>query len=390
MSRRGRHTAGICAFVVFLTVAGGAYLLRDDAAEAAIPALTAAFDDEDDEVRRDAKKALAKVSVLREMHRPPPAPPADMPKLSPLILTDGWREALRAKWLAFLGEIPRDRGPLEAQVLETEEITKLTRRHVRYRIEDGVYTEGYLLTPWDLPADGSRKAPAVVVFHQTVDSHAKQPAGIDPQRPGLHIGVHLAERGYVAFCPRCYIFDEGADYAGNVAKMKARHPAWKGMTRMLFDAVRAADYLESLPYVDPKRIGCIGHSLGAKEVLYAAAFDERYRAAVSSEGGIGLGMSNWDAPWYLGPEIKAPGFEREHHELLALIAPRAFLLLAGGTDLGGADGARSWAFVEAGLAVYKLLGADDRFGWIDHGFGHDYPRAARAAAEEFLDRWLRG
>ena len=40
----------------------------------------------------------------------------------------------------------------------------------------------------------------------------------------------------------------------------------------------------------------------------AAAFDERYRAVVFSEGGIGLGFSNWDAVWYLGKKIRAPGF----------------------------------------------------------------------------------
>jgi hypothetical protein len=37
----------------------------------------------------------------------------------------------------------------------------------------------------------------------------------------------------------------------------------------------------------PDRVFAIGHSLGAKEVLYLAGFDERIRAAVSSEGGIG-------------------------------------------------------------------------------------------------------
>lgn len=347
------------------------------------------------------KKALALVSVLRDLHHPPEAPLADAPKLSPLLRSiegeaitarEEWekrRNDLRSKWLEILGELPRDRGPLEAQVIATEELTRFRRRRVRYRIEDGVYAEGYLLMPWDLPEGSSRKLPAVVVFHPTVESSSKQPAGIDPSRPGLHIGVDLAKRGFVALCPRSYIFEEGADYAGSVAKMKARHPSWKGMTRMLLDALRAADYLESLPYVDEKRIGCIGHSLGAKEVLYAAAFDERYQAAVFSEGGIGLGMSNWDAPWYLGPEIKAAGFEREHHEFLALIAPRAFLLLAGGASAGAADGERAWAFVEAALEVYKLLGRDECFGWINHGFGHDYPRPARAAAEEFLDRWLR-
>src|SRR5262245_24791474 len=36
-----------------------------------------------------------------------------------------------------------------------------------------------------------------------------------------------------------------------------------------------------------------GFLLGVKEVLYAMAFDERYRAGVANEGGVGLRMSNW-------------------------------------------------------------------------------------------------
>ena len=57
------------------------------------------------------------------------------------------------------------------------------------------------------------------------------------------------------------------------------------MAKMLYDAMRAVDVLESLPYVDKQRLASVGHSLGAKETLYLAAFDERIKAAVASEGG---------------------------------------------------------------------------------------------------------
>jgi hypothetical protein len=145
------------------------------------------------------------------------------------------------------------------------------------------------------------------------------------------------------------------------------------------------DYLESLPYVDKDRIGCIGHSLGAKEVLYAAAFDERYKVAVFSEGGIGLSFSNWDAIWYLGSDIKKSDFDLEHHQLIALIAPRAFLLLAGNS----ADNDKSWAFIASATPVYKLLGMTENIGWFNHRFGHRYPPEAQAVTEAFIDRHLK-
>ena len=46
------------------------------------------------------------------------------------------------------------------------------------------------------------------------------------------------------------------------------------MTRMTWDGVRALDFLAAQRGVDAGRLGIIGHSLGAKEVLYVAAFDD--------------------------------------------------------------------------------------------------------------------
>ena len=132
------------------------------------------------------------------------------------------------------------------------------------------------------------------------------------------------------------------------------------MTRMTWDGIRAIDFIQTLPAVDPQRIGIFGHSLGAKEALYVAAFDERVKCTRISEGGIGLGFSNWEDGWYLGPQITAAGFGREHHELLALIAPRPFLLLAGES----ADGDRSWTYMEAALPVYPLVRETHQSGMV--------------------------
>jgi hypothetical protein len=330
--------------------------------------------------------------ATNSLHEPPANPPTDAPKLGALLagaegkaIADAraWsrrREALRQQWLAHLGPLPATRPALKAEVLATEDLPGFVRQHVRYQVEEGLFTDGYLLTP----KGAAGRLPAVAVFHQTIGTQAQQPAGVDASTPELMHGVQLVERGYVVLCPRCFIFAEGADYAGHVAAMHARHPDWTGMLRLTWDAIRAADYLQSLPQVDGDRLGCLGHSLGAKEVLYAVAFDERYKVAVFSEGGIGLSFSNWDAVWYLGPGIRRPDFALEHHQLIALAAPRAFLLLAGDS----ADGDKSWAFVEAALPVYRLLGAPGNLGWFNHHQGHRYPADAQTVAEAFLDAHL--
>lgn len=292
------------------------------------------------------------------------------------------RTALHRRWQALLGPLPRRKAPLAPRTIEIQHCNGFTREHVRYQVEDGVWTDGYLLTP----SSPARRRAAVVVFHPTTPSHARAMAGLDPDYPEeKRQGLHLVERGFVVWCPRNYIVAEGADWAGNARRVLERHPEWTGMTRMLWDAVRAADFVASLPGVDGRRIGCLGHSLGAKQVLYAMAFDERYRAGVFSEGGISLRFSNWDAPWYLGARFPSPDSGLDHHQLLALIAPRAFLLVAGGS----ADHAGSRAGLEAARPVYQLLGAPENLEWFEHTAGHRYPPEARAAAEAFLQRHLK-
>lgn len=337
---------------------------------------------------------LYSLTATPSLQQPPAAAPADMPALSALLVTaDGkrittrrawhWeRESLRQRWLDFLGGLPASRAPLKPEILATEACDGFTRQWVRYQVEEGVFTDGYLLTP---ASTWEKRRPGIVVFHPTTPLQACGVAGLEPTYPERNWqGLQLVRRGYVVWCPRNYINTPGADWAGNARAVLAAHPGWTGMTRMVWDAIRAADFLESLPQVDARRIGCLGHSLGGKEVLYAMAFDARYRVGVSSEGGLGLQFSNWDAIWYLGPQIRAPDFPLEHHQLLALVAPRPFLLLAGEAS----DNDRSWAFLEAVLPVYRLERAPQNVGWLNHRAGHAYTPAARAVAEQFLDQHL--
>jgi hypothetical protein len=307
-------------------------------------------------------------------------------QLSPLIATNAsdWntrREQIKTKWLKILGPLPTSKVPLHPEILETETTPKFIRKHIRYQTETNVFTDGYLL----LPNPTKTKCAAIVVFHPTTPLQAKGVAGLAKDyAEEKWQGVQLVERGYVVWCPRNYINGEGADWSGNAKRVLKRHPKWTGMTQMVWDANRAADFVQSLPEVDANRIGCIGHSLGGKQALYAAAFDERYKASVASELGIGLKFSNWDALWYFGPAMHnfPPG--TDNHEVLALVAPRPFLLLAGDS----ADGDKSLNYINAVAPVYGVFGARTNLNFLNHHLGHRYAPQARDAAEKFLDQHL--
>jgi Dienelactone hydrolase family len=348
-----------------------------------------------------ALPAAGELPWLPEVQAPPPSVPADAPVLpsllidsqgAPIASAKAWRAhraRLRGEWLELLyGDeastaLSVRRCDLAPEVVSSEAVGNVTRTLVRLQFEPGLTTEAYVLHP----TEHRGKLPGVVAFHSTVDHTIRQPAGLEGP-PSMFMGLRLAERGFVAVCPRCYIWG----YAGTgtydeaVAELERRHPTWCGMGKMVWDGVRALDYLGSLSFVDRKRLGCIGHSLGAKETLYMAALDERVRAAVSSEGGIGLAFSNWDAPWYLGLDVKEPGFAHDNHEVVALAAPRAFLLI-GGED---ADGGRSWPYIAAAKPVYDLLGAGDHVGLLTHSSGHSFPPVAQECAYQWLGHYLRG
>ena len=122
------------------------------------------------------------------------------------------------------------------------------------------------------------------MFHSTVSHSIRQPAGVEG-KPEKAFGLKLARRGYVTFCPRNFLWPDNHHIAAQqeTKRFQQRHASSKGMAKMLFDSRVALEILAALPYVDADRLGCVGHSLGAKEVVYLAAFDERIKCTVSSD-----------------------------------------------------------------------------------------------------------
>lgn len=336
------------------------------------------------------------VGWLSEVQRPPEKIPATDRPLAPLMVDDQgqpittlqqWQPArakLREAWLKFLGPMPAERPPVKLEVLKEDRREGCVRQLVRYLAEADEPVEGYLLRP---DSKSPVKRSGIVALHQTSNASIEEIAGVSGAE-AQHLGLQLCRAGHVVFCPRCYLWQTPPKYQIDVKTtvdyFRKRHPQTLGMHKMLFDAQRAVDVLVSLPDVDPQRIGAVGHSLGAKETLYLAAFDERVKAGVASEGGIGFTSTNWKDPWYLGPGIQAPDFTLNHHQLLALIAPRPFLVLGGESGRGAADGDHSWPYIEAALPVYRLYGEPPRLGLLNHHQGHSIPDDARAKLMEWL------
>ena len=340
------------------------------------------------------------VEWLLQIQQPPKEPSSFSPgTMQPLLerldgtsinaLSD-WKEhrkELQSAWEKFLGPSPTFLKNTDLTILKHETIGEITRDLIHYQCEQNpdLFVEAYLLRP--VKKDTGKRLPGIVALHHTATASIDEIAGLSG-RPTLFLGPKLAERGFVVICPRCVLWQDAPSLPIAVENFRERHPQSLGMRKMLFDAQRATDILCAQPDVDPSRIGAIGHSLGAKEVLYLAAFDDRIRAAVASEGGVTLGSTNWDAPWYLGPQIHEKTFTRNHHELLALIAPRAILILGGETGPGAADGERSWPLIAAALPVHRLYRATPRLGILNHHQGHSFSEDMFERSTNWLETYL--
>ena len=113
--------------------------------------------------------------------------------------------------------------------------------------------------------------------------------------------------------------------------------------------------------------------------FYSGCLDPRIKVMVISDFGMGWSFSNWDDPWYLGPQINAPEFELAHHHLLALAAPKPCLIIG-----GEADRPATWQYLNEARKVYDLYGRPNEIGFFDHASGH----RPTLKSLEIAYRWL--
>jgi len=308
----------------------------------------------------------------------------DLPELlidkdgKPIKSISSWiekKQLLIKTWSDYLGIFKSGGSKPVVRILHEEKIDGLIRQYIEYENEPGMFVPAYVIKPQVITGP----LPGVVALHSTSDNKMIFISGVEKGKI-TPLGNNLAKLGYVVICPLCFLwYNKGEkSYEQQVEMFQMRHPGSKGMAKMLFDAQRAVDVLVNDSDVDSERIGAIGHSLGGKEAFYLGAFDERVKVIVSNEGGIGIDFSNWNDPWYLGKEIS--NFDHEHHELLALCAPKPFLLIGGDS----ADGTISLPYINAVKPVYGLYGKPQNIELFNHGSGHGITPEAEKLSYDWI------
>jgi dienelactone hydrolase len=308
-----------------------------------------------------------------------------------------WAIEARSKLRELIGPLPAETVPLQPTWGEPVRRPGHTRRSVLFATRPGLAAFGYLLIPDELDAP----APGFVC----IPGHGRgvdEIVGIDERgRDRDHLdgyqhdfAVQCAQKGYVTLALEPIGFghrrDEAARQRGPGAS--SCQPA-AGAALLLgetmvgwraWDALRAVDLLAERPEVDPARIGMMGISGGGTITLYAAALDDRIRAAFLSGSFCTYRDSIFSIQHCIDNYV--PGILNwfEMPDLAALIAPR-FLFVENGVE--------DPIFPEAGVksalrrveAAYKALGVPDRVASAFFPAGHQFDGTAAFAQ---LATWL--
>lgn len=203
----------------------------------------------------------------------------------------------------------------------------------------------------------------------------------------------------------------GADLKDDTDAYMFLYPDYdfSGLMRRAWGASRAVDYLLTRDEVNPKQIAITGHSRNGKQSLWAAAFDERIAAVVSSSSSTGGDMpwrycdpqyasetldyvTAWNGHWFhprlkffSGREDKLPV---DQNLLAALVAPRGLLFHYSIVE----KGLNSWSIEQnyySAKKVYDFLGVPEHIG-VHTRMGDHLPVPARDVEQtiDFLDSYF--
>lgn len=295
----------------------------------------------------------------------------------------------RAQLYALLGDLPPRECPVSGETIAEE-------RREGYVLEKLILDlNGVEMVPayFAKPSKGSGPWPVVLYNHAHGGDYELGKDELITGRGALQeppYAVELTRLGYCALCIDMWTFGERR---GRTESETFKEMLWKGQVlwgMMVYDSLRAVDYLAGRPDVDADRIGTLGMSMGSTMAWWAAALDPRlkvcvdiccltdYQALLETRGLDGHGIYYY-----------VPGLLKHFTTagINALIAPRPHLSLAGEYDRltppAGLDR------IDAELReVYAAAGAPDAWKLARFGVGHVETAAMRAEIINWLKRWL--
>ena len=187
--------------------------------------------------------------------------------------------ARRRDLYGLLGDLPARDRPISAGLVTTREEPGYLLDTLILDLNGIEAVPAYLTLPRAAP----RPLPAVVYSHAHGGDYVR---GKDELLQGSSYlrtppyAVALARMGVAALCIDHWNFGERR---GRSESELFKHLLWHGQVLwglMVYDTLRATDYLVARPEIDPARVGTMGLSMGSTMAWWHAALDERVAACV--------------------------------------------------------------------------------------------------------------
>ena len=339
-----------------------------------------------------------------------------------------WKQAARAKVLDLLHYSPPRCNP-SAEVVEKVDQGDYVCEKIYFNTTPAVRVPAYLL----VPKTARKPLPAVIALHdhdgfylwgkeKLVETDGEAPALKNWRKTyygNQSLASVLARLGYVVLVidmfywgeRRMLLEDDPADWRDRPSDISQQRIGafnqrasqneqlvgrtifaagftWAGV--IFWDDIRSVDFLLTRPEVDPKRIGCVGLSVGGLRAAHLAALDSRIKAAVA----VGW-MTSF--PTQLRRHVRntightklVPGLYRylDYPDVASLAMPAALLVINGKKD-GLFDPQGVQTSFDKLARCYAKAGIPDRVKTSLYDAPHEFNGDMQQEAWAWLKRWL--
>ena len=298
---------------------------------------------------------------------------------------------VKEKLMEIVGPFP-EKTPLNAKITRTVEKDGYRIEHVVFESQPGFHVASSLFIPKNI----DNKAPAIIYcsgHHILAYRNATY----------QHVILNLVKKGFIVFAidpvgqgERLEYFDE-SDNSPTVGGPTKQHSypgaqafiAGSSMAKyMIWDGIRAVDYLFTRDEVDHERIGITGRSGGGTQSSYIAAFDDRIYASAPENY-----ITTFRRLLYThGPQDAEQNFYKgiksglDQPDLLLVRAPKPNMMITTTSDIFNIEGAREAAAEIKG--IYAAYGNEENFLKVEDDAGHASTAKNREAMYAFFQKHL--
>ncbi len=298
-----------------------------------------------------------------------------------------WQQDRRKFFRRQLGGFP-ERTPLNAKVTGRLTVDDYRIEKLYFESQPGLHVTATLYLP-----EGTGPFPAVL--HPTGHSASAKNRELYQQA-----SIVIVKGGCAVLCydpigqgERKQLFDkDGKPYASTVQHTlinQASHLLGSNVAQiMIWDGMRAIDYLQSRPDIMADKIGCTGISGGGTNTSYLMALDDRITAAAPGCYLTGFrSLFNTIGPQDAEQNIHGQlAFGMDHADYVLMRLPKPTLIMAATQDYFDINGA--WHLFRQGKRFATRQGFPERVDLVEPNTEHGFPTEMRVAAANWMRRWL--